>query len=60
MAQANASRQAIQPRVREEAAQQVAAIAALTSSSTTSQAEFNALRDAIEAAFTLLFGLPES
>lgn len=47
MAQAKASRQSIKPRVREEAAVQRDALDALSFSSTPTQAEVEALRDAV-------------
>jgi len=56
MAISKASKQAINPRVREEASTQAAALAALTFSATVTQAECEALRDAVVTALRTVFG----
>lgn len=50
------ARQAISPEVRREVVAQVALIDALTFSSTVTQAEAQALRDAVSTALETLFG----
>lgn len=60
MAQAEASRQRIHPRVREEVESQATTIEALTFSATPSQAEVEALRDAVAAALRAAFGATTS
>ncbi len=56
MPQAKANRQTIKPRVREEVTTQVAALNALTFSATPTQAEVQALRDAVVTALNTVFG----
>jgi hypothetical protein len=56
MAISKASRQTINPRVREEVATQTALIAALTFSATVTAAEAQALRDAVVTALQTVFG----
>ncbi len=62
MAQSDASRQAIPPRVREEAAAQVTALDALTFTASTNVtgAEVEALRDAISDILESIFINPTS
>lgn len=50
------ARQAISPEVRREVVAQVALLDALTFSSTVTQAEAQALRDAVSTALETLFG----
>ena len=56
MAVANASRTSIKPEVRREVVDQVALLDALTFSSTVTQSEAEALRDAVSDALETIFG----
>ena len=60
MAQAEAARQNIKPRVREEIEDQATTIEGLTISGTYTQAEIEALRDAVADALRAVFGSPQS